>query len=70
VWASKSLHGHAPQRHVARAAWPLFKHLFVVSIFANRAIAASTDIDPDVRRRPFPFLVGRNLKVSRFRGPK
>jgi hypothetical protein len=29
VWASISLHGHAPQRQVARAAWPLMKHLFV-----------------------------------------
>jgi hypothetical protein len=29
VWASISLHGHAPQRQVARAAWPLIKHLFV-----------------------------------------
>jgi Domain of unknown function (DUF4331) len=29
VWASISLYGHAPQRQVARAAWPLIKHLFV-----------------------------------------
>ena len=29
VWACISLHGHASQRQVARAAWPLMKHLFV-----------------------------------------
>ena len=29
AWASISLHGHAPQRQVARAAWPLMRHLFI-----------------------------------------
>ncbi len=146
VWASISLHGHAPQRQVARAAWPLMKHLFVrddhigahlnedpptrdyqnaaerivanvagvarltgsvadpwqygryvanrvlpdilpytldspasfgfagvngrgladpaydvvLSIFANRAIAGSVDIDPAMHRRPFPYLAPRH----------
>jgi hypothetical protein len=142
VWASISLHGHAPQRQVARAAWPLMKHLFVrddhagahlnedpptrdyqnagelivanvakaarltrsvaepeqygryvasrvlpdilpytidspasfgfagvngrgladpaydvvLSIFANRAVAGSVEIDPGIHQRPFPYL--------------
>ena len=142
VWACISLHGHASQRQVARAAWPLMKHLFVrddhigahlnedpptrdcenaaerivanvahvarltgsaaeprqygayvasrvlpdilpytlgtpasfgfagvngrglvdpaydvvLSIFTNRAIAGSVDVDPGVYRRPFPYL--------------
>ena len=150
VWASISLHGHAPQRQVARAAWPLIKHLFVrddhagthlnedpptrdyenagerivanvaqvarltgsvaepvqygrhvanrvlpdilpymldtaasfgfagvngrgladpaydvvLSIFANRAIAGSVDIDPDVHRRPFPYLAPRHMEQT------
>jgi hypothetical protein len=146
VWASISLHGHAPQRQVARAAWPLMKHLFIrddhagahlnedpptrdyenageliaanvanvarltrcvaapelygrhvasrvlpdilpyilnsaasfgfagvngrglsdpaydviLSIFANRAIAGSVEIDPSMHRRPFPYLAPRH----------
>ena len=150
VWAAISLHGHAPQRQVARAAWPLMKHLFVrddhvgahlnedpptrdgenageriaanvaqvarltgsvaepeaygryvagrvlpdllpytlgtaasfgfagvngrglgdpaydvvLSIFANRAIAGSVANDPDVHRRPFPYLAPRHANRS------
>lgn len=150
VWASISLHGHAPERQVARAAWPLMKHLFVrddhigahldedpptldrenagerivanvaqvarltgsvadpdqygryvanrvlpdilpytlgtaasfgfagvngrsladpgfdvvLSIFANRAIAGSVAIDPDVHRRAFPYLAPRHTKQA------
>jgi hypothetical protein len=146
VWASISLYGHAPQRQVARAAWPLIKHLFVrddhagahlnedpptldlenareriianvaqvvrlagtvaepgeygryvanrvlpdilpymlgtaasfgfagvngrglsdpaydvvLSIFANRAIAGSVNIDPAAHKRPFPYLAARH----------
>ena len=148
VWASISLHGHAPQRQVARAAWPLMKHLFirddhagahlnedpptrdyenagelivanvakaarltkcvaepeqygryvasrvlpdilpytldsaasfgfagvngrglsdpaydvVLSIFANRAIAGSVEIDPSMHQRPFPYLAPRHTE--------
>jgi hypothetical protein len=147
VWASISLHGHAPQRQVARAAWPLLKHLFVrddhagahlnedpptcdyenagarivanvaqmarligsvgepeqygryvanrvlpdiltytlgtaasfgfagmngrgladpafdvvLSIFANRAIAGSVEVDPAIHRREFPYLGPRHI---------
>jgi hypothetical protein len=148
VWASISLHGHAPQRQVARAAWPLIKHLFVrddhigahlnedpptrdlenagerivanvaqfarltgsvaeptqygrrvanlvlpdilpytmgtaasfgfagvngrgladpaydvvLSLFANRAIAGSVDVDPALHRRPFPYVAPRHTE--------
>jgi hypothetical protein len=148
VWASISLHGHAPQRQVARAAWPLMKHLFVrddhagahlnedppardfenagaliitnvakvaqltrsvadpeqygrfvasrvlpdilpyilesaasfgfagvngrgladpaydvvLSIFANRAICGSVEIDPAMHQRPFPYLAPRHTE--------
>jgi hypothetical protein len=150
-WASISLHGHEPQRQVARAAWPLIKRLFVRddhagahfnedpptrdyenagervvanvarltgsvadplqygryvanrvlpdilpytlgtaasfgfagvngrgladpvydvvrSIFANRAIAGSVDADPDVHRRPFPYLAPRHTEQKPFSG--
>ena len=151
VWASISLHGHAPHRQVARAAWPLLKHLFVrddhagahldedpptrdcenvadlivanvakvarltgsvaepeqygrhvasrvlpdilpyildsaasfgfagingrgladpafdvvLSIFANRSIAGSVEIDPAVHQRPFPYLAPRHGELAR-----
>ena len=148
VWAAISLQGHAPQRQVARAAWPLMKHLFirddhagahlnedaptrdhenagelivanvakvarltksvaepeeygrfvagrvlpdilpyildsaasfgfagvngrgladpaydvVLSIFANRAISGSVEIDPAMHQRPFPYLAPRHTE--------
>ena len=36
----------------------------VLSIFANRAIAGSVDIDPEVHRRPFPYLAPRHTEQT------
>jgi hypothetical protein len=42
VWSEISLYGHAPQRRVARAAWPLIKHVLVLDEHAR----AHLDADP------------------------
>ena len=42
MWSEVSLYGHAPQRRVARAAWPLIKHVLVRDYYAR----AHLDADP------------------------
>ncbi len=42
VWSEVSLYGHAPQRRITRAAWPLIKHVLVRDEHAR----AHLDADP------------------------